>query len=110
MLAVATLSSHSVAAAVFSVNSTLDARDANPGDGACATSSGACSLRAAIEETNALTGADVIDLPSGTYRISLGDGDDDAERGDFDITGALTINGSGQSFTLIDGDGVRPRI
>jgi len=36
----------------FNVNSTADAGDANPGDGTCATSGGACTLRAAIEEAN----------------------------------------------------------
>ena len=63
-------------AASFTVNSETDARDANAGDGVCATSIGECTLRAAIEETNALPGADTIELPSGTYLIELGDGDE----------------------------------
>ena len=48
------------------VNSTADNSDATPGDGVCATAGGACTLRAAIEEANALAGADSIlfDIPA----------------------------------------------
>lgn len=42
------------------VNSTGDGADANPGDGICATAGGACTLRAAIQETNATSGTDTI--------------------------------------------------
>lgn len=35
------------------VNTTVDSHDVNPGDGVCADANGLCSLRAAIEETNA---------------------------------------------------------
>lgn len=99
-----TLVMHPVTAANFTVNNTADVRDANAGDGLCATGSGACTLRAAIEETNALPGADAIALPPGTFLITLGNGDDDAEEGDFDVTDVVTINGSGQAFTIIDGN------
>src|SRR5215203_5178927 len=37
---------------LFTVNSTADTIDANPGDGLCADSNGQCTLRAAIEESN----------------------------------------------------------
>jgi hypothetical protein len=50
-------------AATFTVNSTVDAVDATPGDGACATSSGTCTLRAGVMEANALAGADVVTSP-----------------------------------------------
>ena len=40
------------AAVAFGVDSTVDAVDANPGDGACAAASGACTLRAAIHPSN----------------------------------------------------------
>ena len=53
----------------FSVNSTQDTGDAAPSNGVCADSSGNCTLRAAIEEANALGGTDVINLPSGTYNV-----------------------------------------
>src|SRR5438034_3722196 len=57
-------------AATFNVNSTTDAVDAHPGDGACATAAPTpvCTLRAAIQEANALRGADVINLQAQTYR------------------------------------------
>jgi len=40
--------------ASFTVNDTGDGADATPGDGVCATAGAVCTLRAAIEETNAL--------------------------------------------------------
>ncbi|MEM7117758.1 MAG: right-handed parallel beta-helix repeat-containing protein [Chloroflexota bacterium] len=53
--------------AVFTVNSTLDIGDNNPGDGLCQTGPGGlfCSLRAAIEEANALPGHDTIQFNLG---------------------------------------------
>jgi CSLREA domain-containing protein len=64
------------AAKVFTVNVNGDGHDANPGDGICETSiSGNCSLRAAIEEANANSGADVINfnIPgAGVHTISPG--------------------------------------
>src|SRR5438128_12398148 len=70
-------------AASFTVNSTVDAVDAAPGDGACATLLGQCTLRAAVQETNALPGADIITLPAGTYTLSIaGAGEDAAASGD----------------------------
>ncbi len=44
----------------LTVTSVADAGDANPGDGVCDTGAGVCTLRAAIEEANALAGADTI--------------------------------------------------
>jgi len=41
-------------AATFTVDNAGDAGDANPGNGSCATAGGVCTLRAAIEESNAL--------------------------------------------------------
>ncbi len=58
-------------AAIFLVNTTADTQDAAAGNGVCADASGACSLRAAITEANALAGADIITLPAGTYTITL---------------------------------------
>ena len=42
-------------AATLTVNSTLDARDADPADGKCDAGGYACTLRAAIEHANAGT-------------------------------------------------------
>lgn len=57
----------------FNVDTTADATDALPGDGACATAAAACSLRAAIEEAQALGGGNhyQINLPAGTYTLTL---------------------------------------
>jgi hypothetical protein len=44
-----------VLAATFTVNSTGDDPDASPGNGVCQTAGGQCTLRAAIQEVNALT-------------------------------------------------------
>jgi len=44
----------------LSVNDAGDAADADPGDGTCATSTGSCTLRAAIDEANARYGPDTI--------------------------------------------------
>lgn len=41
-------------AEIFTVTATSDAGDVEPGDATCATSQGECTLRAAIEESNAL--------------------------------------------------------
>ena len=46
--------------AVFTVNTTDDTPDVAPGDGVCDTGGGPCSLRAAIMESNAMTGTDTI--------------------------------------------------
>lgn len=89
-------------AANFTVNSTADAVDANPGNGLCASGSGSCTLRAAIIEANALAGPDAITLPAGTYVLAIfGNGEDAAATGDLDITGTLNINGAGASVAVI---------
>ena len=51
-----------VSGATFIVNSDENSVDADPGNGICETAAGngICTLRAAIQETNALTGADTI--------------------------------------------------
>jgi len=48
----------------YTVNSAADAADANPGDGACATAGGNCTLRAAIQEANLDSGASTITFAS----------------------------------------------
>src|SRR5262249_39409296 len=51
------------AMATFVVNSALDQDDVSPGDGVCDSNPGApvvCTLRAAVQEANALAGADII--------------------------------------------------
>src|SRR5690242_1332397 len=50
------------AAATFQVDSTGDQTDSTPGDGLCRTALSTCTLRAAIEESNAEPTADAIDF------------------------------------------------
>lgn len=92
--------------AVFVVNTTLDTPDANPGDGVAADASGLVSLRAAIQEANASVGGDTIELPAGTYTLTLiGNGEEAAATGDLDITDGVTLTGAGPDSTVIDGIG-----
>src|SRR5438094_4578830 len=85
-----------VQAATFTVNSTIDAVDASPGNGKCATSTalrGVCTLRAAIMEANALAGGPhTIVLPAGTYELTLlGAGENNAATGDLDIKRSVNV-------------------
>lgn len=61
-LALLTLSLASTAGAADFVSALTrsDTHDATPGDGICADANGACTLRAAIEEANALPGRDSV--------------------------------------------------
>jgi predicted outer membrane repeat protein len=71
------------------------------------TSSGRVTLRAAIQETNALPGPDVIELGVGTYVLTLGGVlEDFAVSGDLDIRDTLTIRGKGVGQTIIDASGL----
>jgi CSLREA domain-containing protein len=90
----------------FVVNSTLDTVDANPGDGVAADSMGRTTLRAAVQEANALAGADSITLPAGDFLLArFGSGEQAAATGDLDITEGLTITGAGANLTNLDGVG-----
>ena len=92
----------------FTVNDTIDRVDALVGDGVCRTSAGTCSLRAAIQETNALPGADAIQVPAGTYALAISPaGNAGIPAGDLDVTDSLVISGAGPSATVVDG-GVPP--
>jgi CSLREA domain-containing protein len=99
-------------AATFVVNSTADAVDAARGNGVCATdtsspAAGACTLRAAIQEANALAGAPhTIVLPAGTYILTIPGAEDAAASGDLDITASMTISGAGAAATIIDANDI----
>ena len=84
-------------AATFTVNSTADVVDASPGDGVCATARAVCTLRAATEEASALAGSDTINLPLGTYNLTLGN--------ELILSDPVTIAGGGETGTIIDGTG-----
>ncbi|MCA1816083.1 MAG: CSLREA domain-containing protein [Acidobacteria bacterium] len=95
-LAVALSSSQAASAATFTVNSLGDTSDATPGDGACADASGACTLRAAIREANALPGNDTINFSvTGTINLT----------GALpDIASNMTITGPGSSLLTVRRD------
>jgi len=81
----------------FTVDDISDAVDVVPGDGTCQTATGVCTIRAAIQEANALPGADRIecmDKLTGTVVLAIpGAGEDLSATGDLDIRDDLTIDG-----------------
>jgi len=114
---------------VFTVNSTADLVDANVGDGVCDAGGSVCTLRAAIQEANAVVGADTIDLsaiddPENPILLVIDGVDEtwganpdpatsgaepwivvdthDASIGDLDIIESLTITGAGAAATVIE--------
>ena len=91
---------------IFTVTSSADVVDTNPGDGICDDGFGQCTLRAAIMEANVLPGHNSINLPAGTYTLTIaGIGEDAARTGDLDIAGHLSITGADRARTIIDGGG-----
>ena len=83
--------------ATLTIDSTADAVDVAPGDGVCATAADECTLRAAIQEANALPGADTIGVDpilSGQVTLTIpGAGEDAAATGDLDVTENVSIDG-----------------
>jgi hypothetical protein len=76
-----------VANADFVVSADIaDSHDANPGNGLCADSAGRCSLRAAVEEANALGGARRIALAPRNYRV---------DEGEITVLGEVELIGTG---------------
>ena len=90
---------------VFTVNTSSDTPDANIGDGNCvAIVSGLCTLRAAVQEANALSGRQTV-LAPGLYTITnTGSGDDTGATGDIDISDELNLFGSVAGASRIDGN------
>lgn len=91
----------------FTVNTIVDEPDAKPGDGKCKSKpSRQCTLRAAVMETNALSGKDTILLPANAapYQLTYtGPYNDNARTGDLDILDDLVVQGGGASSTIISG-------
>jgi CSLREA domain-containing protein len=91
-------------AVLFEVTSLVDAGDAAPGGGLCASAGGLCTLRAAVQEANALAGADRIGLPAGELELTLpGIGEELAATGDLDLLEAIEFEGAGEALTILDG-------
>jgi CSLREA domain-containing protein len=86
----------------LTVNEGGDAHDTSPGDGICDTDSGTagdqCSLRAAIEEANALSSCGTITIDatsqSGTIALTLGE---------LLVDHDVNINGQGANLLAVDG-------
>jgi CSLREA domain-containing protein len=94
-------------AGTFVVASTADTTDATPGDGVCADAVRSCTLRAAVQEANALAGPDTISLPAGTYTLSLtGANEDLGSTGDLDIRSPVAVVGAGAAVTTINANGI----
>lgn len=81
-------------AASFAVNTAADTPDTNPGDGICADEAGNCSLRAVIEETNALPGVDTVTVPANNYLLTK----------QLIIEDDLFVDGAGKGLTVLDGN------
>jgi CSLREA domain-containing protein len=89
----------------FIVNSLGDAPDASPGDGHCETviSNTVCTLRAAVQEANALPDTDTIQLqPHTTYQLTRGGVDDTALNGDLDLLYPVNVLGAGAGSSIVD--------
>lgn len=86
----------SISAATFTVNVTYDWYDANPGDGVAEDESGNTTLRSAVEEANALAGADVIEFDASLINATL-----QIEEAQLLIAEDLTINGLGRDSLSI---------
>jgi CSLREA domain-containing protein len=99
-------------ACTYTVDSTADAPDANPGDFICARAvpqggfttgddAGLCTLRAAIMEANATVVPDRVEVPAGLYRLAL----PTLEGTELVISSDVLIRGAGSGSTIIDGGG-----
>lgn len=103
MLAFALMAGGSLQAATFAPDATGDSVDALPGDGLCADADGHCSLRAALQEANALAGADTIMLGASVYALTrAGSNEDASASGDLDVDDDLVLQGAGAGATIID--------
>lgn len=96
-----------VAPGPFVVDTVNDEPDLVPGDGACLTVSGHCSLRAAIQESNSYPGPNEVVVPAGHFVLTrAGAGEDGAATGDLDIWEDIVVTGAGRGVTVVDGSGL----
>ncbi len=96
-------------AANFTVNNNADTSDAAAGNGVCADAIGNCTLRAAVEEANALSGDDAINFAASLMNatITLTTGIEITING---AGGTLQITGPGADKLTIDGGAGSNRI
>lgn len=109
------LASGACAEAIFQVNDTADDVDANVLDGKCETPLPAkkCTLRAAVMQANRMPTGATINLPAGTYELTIPASiEDGEENGDLNMIvpagynpGSTHIVGAGADSTTIDAKG-----
>ncbi len=90
------------------VTTPVDLPDATIGDGTAADTNGQTSLRAALQETNALPGPDTIILPPGLFSLLTYDAPGTAATanpsgGPLTVSDDVTLIGAGSTATQIDG-------
>lgn len=87
---------------------TIDVTGTTDAVGTCTgTSMISCtSLRAAITYANTHAGADQINVPAGTYKITVtpGTAEHNNASGDFDLRSEMTITGANRDTTFLDGN------
>jgi uncharacterized repeat protein (TIGR01451 family)/CSLREA domain-containing protein len=92
-------------AATFTVNSTSDAALGTPSSTTCPST---CTLREAVQAADNAGGSDTINLPAGTYTLTLANPNssetDNPAVGDLDVNAGvtLTVTGAGASTTIIN--------
>lgn len=86
----------------FAVNSTTftSAADKTPGDGICATSAGVCTLRAALEEANALKGNALITVADG-FSGTIAPGSSGCTSANFMYTSSLGSGATSGAYFMI---------
>jgi len=105
LIAPALLAASLAHARTYDVTTTVDLPDDGAGVVACHTTAGGCSLRAAIMKSNQSGEANIINVPAGTYMLTIPPGGSDDETvGDLNITASVTIIGKGMGRTIIDGN------
>lgn len=86
----------------FTVNSTADVALSDSSGTSCLST---CTLREAVQAADNLGGSNTIDVPAGTYTMTIAaSAPGDPSNGDLDVTAgdSLTITGAGASATIID--------
>lgn len=89
----------------ITVNDTTDAPlapESPPTNDACVSTTGSCTLRAAVQAAQKHANPTRISIPAGTYSLSIPEGSvDDAGGGDLHVTGTVTLVGAGASATVV---------
>ncbi len=103
LLFVLCVSPVAVHAAIFTVNDAGDAGDATPGNGTCATAGAVCTLRAALQEANALAGTDTINFGIGSGPQTIQPASPLPISSSMVIDGTTQLGSGAGPFILLDG-------